>query len=103
MRLRTLLLAAAIVGIFLYLTNAPDSALRRALNSSVPLWSGPSIAHSAGLGADELNNIDIYKSASESVAYVTSTVYRRTFFFDVVPQRDLGSGFLINSEGQILT
>jgi S1-C subfamily serine protease len=61
------------------------------------------VAHSAGLGADELNNIDIYKAARDSVVYVTSTVYRRTFFFDVVPQKDLGSGFLINAEGQILT
>jgi S1-C subfamily serine protease len=69
----------------------------------MPLWSGPSVAHSAGLGTDELNNIDIYKSARDSVVYVTSTVYRRTFFFDVVPQKDLGSGFLINAEGQILT
>jgi S1-C subfamily serine protease len=103
MRFRTLLVAAALVGAFVYFTSAPDSVVRRALNSSVPLWSGPSVTHSAGLGSDELNNIDVYKSASDSVAYVTSTVYRRTIFFDVVPQRDLGSGFLSNSEGQILT
>ncbi len=63
------------------------------------------VTHSVaqGLGSDELNNIDIYKASRDSVVYVTSTVYRRTFFFDVVPQRDLGSGFLINAEGQILT
>src|SRR5271163_4127956 len=103
MRLRTFLIAAALVGGFVYFTSAPDSAVRRAFNSSVPLWSGPTVAHSAGLGSDELNNIEIYKASSDSVAYVTSTVYRRTIFFDVVPQRDLGSGFLINSEGQILT
>src|SRR5271157_1092110 len=103
MRLRTLLIAAALVGGFVYFTSAPDSAVRRALNSSVPLWSGPSVARSAGLGADELNNIEVYKAASDSVVYVTSTVYRRTLFFDVVPQSDLGSGFLINAEGQILT
>jgi S1-C subfamily serine protease len=103
MRFRTLLVAAALVGAFVYFTSAPNSAVRRAFSSSVPLWSGPSVAHSAGLGTDEQNNIDIYKAASDSVAYVTSTVYSRTLFFGVVPQRDLGSGFLINAEGQILT
>src|ERR1700676_4874349 len=103
MKFRTLLFAAVLVGGFVYFTASPDSAVRHAFSSSVPLWSGPSVAHSAGLGADELNNIEVYKMASESVVYVTSTVYRRTIFFDVVPQKDLGSGFLINPEGQILT
>jgi S1-C subfamily serine protease len=101
--MRTLLFAAVLVGGFVYFTASPDSAMRRAFSSSGPLWSGPTVAHSAGLGADELNNIDVYKTASDSVVYVTSTVYRRTFFFDVVPSKDLGSGFLINAEGQILT
>jgi len=68
-----------------------------------PLWSGPTTARSAGLGPDELNNIEIYKAAKDSVVYITSTVYQRTIFFDVVPQKELGSGFLINSDGQILT
>ncbi len=103
MRLRTLFFAALIVGGFVYFTARPNSLLRRTLSSAGPLWSGPGVAHSAGLGADELNNIDVYKSASESVVSVTSTLYRRTIFFEVVPQRDLGSGFLINGEGQILT
>lgn len=102
MRLRILLLAALLVGGFVYFTTRPNSAWRGVFPSSVPLWSEPAVAHSAGLGSDELNNIEVYKAAHESVVYVTSTVYRRTFFYDV-PQRDLGSGFLVNAEGQILT
>jgi S1-C subfamily serine protease len=102
MRLRSLLLAALLVAGFVYFTTKPNSLLRLGFSTS-PLWSGPGVTHSAGLGSDELNNIDIYKASRDSVVYVTSTVYRRTFFFDVVPQRDLGSGFLINAEGQILT
>jgi S1-C subfamily serine protease len=103
MRLRTLLLAALLVGGFIYFTAKPDSFVRRTFSSPGPLWSEPSVARSAGLGSDELNNIEIYKAARESVVYVTSTVYRRTIFFDVVPQSDLGSGFIVNPEGQILT
>jgi S1-C subfamily serine protease len=92
------------VGGFIYITSHSDSPLRRALSrSDVPLWSEPIVAHSAGLGTDEQNNIDIYKSSKESVVYVTSTVYQTNFFFEPVQTKELGSGFLINSEGQILT
>jgi S1-C subfamily serine protease len=102
MRFRTLFVAAVLVGAFIYVTAKPNSLLRRSFSSSVPLWSGPSVALSAGLGPDELNNIDIYKANSESVVKVTSTVYQRSFFF-VEQAHELGSGFIINSEGQILT
>jgi len=103
MRMRTFLIAAVLVGTFIYLTTRLDSVVRRVINGEGgQLWS-PGVAHSAGLGSDEMNNIDIYKSAHNSVVYITSTVYQRTFFFDVVPQKELGSGFLVNPEGQILT
>ena len=100
MRFRTLFIALALVGAFVYITTAPNSPFRR---YSGPLWSGPTVTHSAGLGGDELNNIDIYKAAKDSVAYITSTVYQQTFFFEMVPTRALGSGFLISPDGRILT
>ena len=100
MKFRTLIIAFALVGAFVYFTTAPNSPLRR---FDGPLWSGPSITHSAGLGSDEVNNIDIYKAAKDSVAYITSTVYQQTFFFEMVPTRALGSGFLISPDGRILT
>jgi S1-C subfamily serine protease len=100
MRFRTLFIALTLVGAFVYFTTAPNSPLRR---YSGPLWSGPTVAHSAGLGGDELNNIDIYKAAKDSVAYITSTVYQQSFFFEMVPTRALGSGFLISPDGRILT
>jgi S1-C subfamily serine protease len=104
MRPRTFLIAALLVGGFVFYTSRPDSVLRRVFGGAdTPLWSGPSVAHSAGLGSDELNNIDIYKQAKNSVVYITSTVYQQTWFFEVVPMRELGSGFIVNPEGQILT
>jgi S1-C subfamily serine protease len=102
MRLRTLILAAAIIGGFVYFAR-PQSPLRQHSTVSGPLWNGPSATHSAGLGSDELNNIEIYKMASPSVAYITSTVYRQTFFYGVQAAKDLGSGFIINANGEILT
>ena len=100
MKLRTLLITLLLVGGFVYFTTAPNSPLRR---PDGPLWSGPTVARSAGLGSDELNNIEIYKAAKESVAYITSTVYQQTFFFEMVPTRALGSGFVISADGRILT
>lgn len=75
MKLRTLLITVLLVAGFVYLTTAPSSPLHR---PSGPLWSGPTVARSAGLGSDEQNNIDIYRSAKDSVAYITSTVMRQT-------------------------
>jgi len=100
MRFRTLFIALALVGAFVYFTNAPNSPLR---HYSGPLWSGTTVARSAGLGGDEVNNIEIYKAAKDSVAYITSTVYQQSFFFEMVPTRALGSGFLISPDGRILT
>jgi S1-C subfamily serine protease len=101
MRLRIFLIAAAIVGAFVFLTNRQVSPIRTYLPDSGPAWTGPVIA--AGLSADETNNIEIYKAAKDSVVYITSTVYQRDFFFGVQEMKGIGSGFLINSEGQILT
>src|SRR5689334_2317777 len=102
MRLRTVLIAALLAGGFIYLTTRPNSTIRRVISGDQPLWSEPSVALSAGLGADEQNNIDIYKNAQDAVVYITSTVIQRTFFFEM-PAREMGSGFLINADGQILT
>jgi len=100
MKFRTVFIALALVGAFVYFTTSPSSPLRR---YNGPLWSGPAVAHSAGLGGDEVNNIEIYKAAKDSVAYITSTVYQQSFFFEMVPTRALGSGFLISPDGRILT
>jgi S1-C subfamily serine protease len=66
-------------------------------------WSGPGSARGAGLSPDELNNIEIYKRARLATVHITSTVLRRTWFFEVVPNRDIGSGFIIDDQGHILT
>jgi S1-C subfamily serine protease len=102
MRFRTLLIAALIVAGFVFYTKQPNSLFRSLSHDDGQLWTGP-VAHSAGLGTDELNNIDVYKNAKDSVVYVTSTVYQTTFFFEQVPVKEMGSGFVVNEDGQILT
>ena len=106
MRLRSLLLAALLVGGFLYLTSGKNWSPRRLFQqarSSGPPWSAPDVARSAGLSSDEVNNIDIYKMAHHATVNISSVVYQRGWFFEVIPQKGVGSGFLIDSEGRILT
>jgi S1-C subfamily serine protease len=102
--MRALLLATLLVGGFLWITNRSTGYLDRLVGRDArSSLSTPEIARGAGLSADELNNIEIYKRARQATVNITSTVYRRNWFFDVVPSQDMGSGFLIDDQGHILT
>ena len=106
MRLRTILIAAVLVGGFLYVTSTRNWLSERVFSrggASGPLWSGPDTAHSASVSEDERNNIDVYKYANAATVNVTSTVYYRNFFWEIYPSRGSGSGFIIKDDGQILT
>jgi S1-C subfamily serine protease len=106
MRLRIFVITAVLVGGFLLVTTKTDWGERRIPNpvaDSRPLWSGPSTTHATSLSSDENNNIDIYKAAHIATVNITSTVYRRTIFWEVYPSKDQGSGFLISPDGKILT
>jgi putative serine protease PepD len=107
MRLRVLLITALLVGGFLYITSKTDWGRHRILqpisHATGPIWSGPSAVRGAGLSSDEMNNIEIYKAAHLATVNITSTVYRRTIFWEVYPSKDQGSGFLISDDGKILT
>ncbi len=85
-----------------FYTTQPNSLLWRTLGR---VYSGPGAGltlHTGGARLDELINIDVYKNAKDSVVYVTSTVYQTTFFFEQVPVKEMGSGFLVNEDGESL-
>lgn len=106
MKTRTIWLATLLVGAFILITSRSRwdfSSVLRPLASTGKAWSEPQVARGAGLSSDELNNIEIYKMAREATVYITSTTYRRNWFMEVYPVKDLGSGFLINEKGWILT
>jgi S1-C subfamily serine protease len=106
MRARAFLLAILITFGFVWLTSRANWNLR---NLASPLfraglkWSDPLPVRGAGLTADEQNNIDIYKEARLATVYITSTTVRRDFFYQPVATQSLGSGFVINEDGFILT
>jgi S1-C subfamily serine protease len=104
MKSRVILGAAILVGGFVYFTSkASWSPLRYAREATGPSWSGPSTVNGAGLSADEVNNIDIYKRSSEATVNIISTVMQRDWFYGAYPVRDAGSGFFIDEKGTILT
>jgi S1-C subfamily serine protease len=106
MKTRVLLFVTLIVLGFVLLTSRSNPAFDRLLSplrTNAVAWSGPDKAQMAGLSADELNNIDIYKKARLATVHITSTVYRRGWFMEVIPSRDIGSGFVLDDLGHILT
>ncbi|MCC6862001.1 MAG: trypsin-like peptidase domain-containing protein [Bryobacterales bacterium] len=106
MRLRPILWAIILVAGFIYLTSVADWGLPRFLQpagKSAPIWSGPDVARTAGLSNDEVNNIEVYKTANQATVNITSVVYREGWFFQLYPEKGTGSGFLIDNQGRILT
>ena len=76
MKVRTLLIAALLVGAFVYVTSVRRSPFGLFRPESGRIWSGPGVAQSASLSSDEQNNIEIYKSSHTATVNITSTVYR---------------------------
>src|SRR5580704_3053365 len=111
MRPRALILTLLLVAGFWFVTERGDVNLNRwdvrhwvqPISRNGRLWSDPVTAHGSGFGADEQNNIDIYKTNRLATVNITSIVYQRDFFFQVFPQKGIGSGFIINDQGEILT
>jgi S1-C subfamily serine protease len=55
------------------------------------------------LDPEELAVTNVYNRVSPSVVHVSTVQYARNFFFQIVPQEGLGSGFIISEDGYILT
>jgi S1-C subfamily serine protease len=55
------------------------------------------------LDATEAENVRIYKQVSPSVANILTRTVEYDFFFNPVPIEGAGSGFLIDTDGHILT
>ncbi len=106
MSLRALLWTLILVAGFWYVTSHGGRTVQqllRPISTSERLWSEPVTAYGSGYTADEQNNIDIYKNNRLATVNITSIVYQRDFFFQVFPQKGIGSGFIVNPDGEIVT
>src|SRR5579885_358270 len=105
--LRPFALAAALVTVFLYLTSASRwdiGSVLRPVHSVGRLWSEPAAAATnGGFTADEQNNIEVYHAARDATVNITSIVVQEDWFWGAYQGKGVGSGFIINPDGQILT
>ncbi|HLI83971.1 MAG TPA: trypsin-like peptidase domain-containing protein [Bryobacteraceae bacterium] len=104
--LRPFLWAAVLVTAFVYVTSVAHWSvpgfLPRVRSASVnKIYTEAAAA--TNFSPDEQNNIDIYKASRDATVNITSVVYREDFFFQLIPEKGVGSGFIINPDGEILT
>src|SRR5882672_2580260 len=101
--LRPLFLAVLLVIAFHVVTTrlggpSPAPWITRPAHIELTQAAGP-----AAYDSEEQNNIAVYKKALPSVVNITSIAVAYDFFYGAVPQQGMGSGFVIDSEGHILT
>jgi S1-C subfamily serine protease len=70
---------------------------------SVDALRAPAAGGEKGLDQTETENISIYKQAAPAVANIVTRTVEFDFFFNPVPVEGAGSGFLIDTDGHILT
>jgi len=106
MRLRPFVLTVLLAGGFWYATSHGAwnlHTLMRPISNSGKLWSDPVTAHGApAFEPDEQNNIDVYKTNRLATVNVKSQVMERDIFYSY-PKTGIGSGFIINEGGEIVT
>ena len=102
MKPKHVVLAIALTAGFVYYTSSAihknNHAPRLALADSPAQQRGE-----AGLGADERNNIEVYRDSSPAVVNITTKTLSYDFFMNEYPSEGAGSGFLIDEEGHIVT
>ncbi|MGH9616027.1 MAG: S1C family serine protease [Acidobacteriaceae bacterium] len=117
MKARLLILTVAILGGFYFVTTHTLSTggghgwFTRPVSTSVAPKSGALLGNMEITDAEaapallpgEQNNIAVYKKALPSVVNITSNMMTYDFFYGAVPEQGQGSGFILNTKGDILT
>jgi S1-C subfamily serine protease len=117
MKLRSVLLVLVILGGFYLLSThfLPTGAIAGLMKGNPAGTSDANVRGPLGnftmteaeaaptLDPEEQQNIAVYKKGLPSVVNITSTQVAYDWFYDPVPQQGLGSGFILDKQGHILT
>jgi S1-C subfamily serine protease len=104
--LRIVLLAFLFAGAFFWYTTHRPGSLNRGSwvgNSGKLEISEAQSNAPQQLDSEEQINVSVYKKALPSVVNITATAYTFNFFYGVMPQQGMGTGFILDKEGHILT
>jgi len=101
--LRPVFLAVILVTAFYFITNRLSGPLAPSWVTRPTHVELTEAAGATGYDPEEQSNIAVYKKALPSVVNITSTAVTFDFFYGAVPQQGMGSGFVIDGEGHILT
>ena len=74
--------------------RAPLLAIVLAGLAAAPAWA---------LTGDEENNVSIYRRLNAGVVNITNRAVAYDFFFNPIPSNSSGSGFILDTQGHILT
>lgn len=86
-----------------YGQHTPPSVGALSPPAAPALVSEPAAPAALGLDPIEAENVKIYKDAAPAVANIVTHAVQYDFFFNPMPVEGAGSGFLIDTEGHILT
>ena len=101
---RPLFLVVVLVGGFYFLTTHRHAPWEIAGMSRLPdQVEITEAAEPPSFDNEEQNNIALYKRVLPAVVNITSTAVAFDFFYGAVPQEGIGSGFIIDRGGHILT
>jgi len=97
-----------VLGFYIVTTHGGGGLLRMPLIDQAWVTRPANIATTeaaerGSLDAEEQNNISVYRKVIPSVVNITSTAVAFDFFYGPVPQQGQGSGFILDTDGHILT
>lgn len=84
-------------------TPTPPPTSAPAVSAAGVVTNEVALIDAAGLDFEERRVIEVYRRLAPSVVNITTQVLQRSFFFEVIPAEGAGSGFVLDSEGHILT
>jgi putative serine protease PepD len=97
-----LLAIGLIIGLGAYWAGSRWGERGPASVNALPV-SNPAAANETTLDPTETENVRIYRQAAPAVANIVTRTVEYDFFFNPVPVEGAGSGFLIDTDGHILT
>lgn len=107
-RLKTfaLLLIIVLAGLVLYNRESLWHSFEKRPDPTDLAFNRPSVSGSERpivISRDEKINVDVFRSSRQAVVNIVATTLKMNFWMEVIPQEGVGSGFIIDPAGYIMT